>query len=423
MRLVYRIVLHLAWALSLLLAVWAVLFYFALTARIDRESDDALKVRAEVIIRRALAGQAPLSEESGTSGYQLHEVPASAAGPAVQESFSDESVYIPERDDEEPARVLRTRFRDRVGRRWELTVLAPTVEKSELIGAVLRWIVGLYFVLLGLILAVTAGVLHRTMKPLYALLRWLDAYMVGGHNRPLDADTTVVEFRRLNEAARRYADRAEEMFERQKQFIGNASHEMQTPLAVCGNRLEMLVDSGSLTEEQLGEVAKVQRTLNYLVRLNRSLLLLSKIENGQFPESESLVMNDLVRHTADDLTEIYSYRGIGFRLVEEGTLQVRMNPSLAASVVGNLLKNAFVHGDSGGEIVVRITADRMSVSNSGADGALDGAHIFDRFYQGSKRAGSTGLGLAIVDAVCRLYGMRIAYEYADKRHSFTLWLT
>lgn len=62
MRLVYRIVLHLAWVLSLLLAVWAVLFYFALTARIDREVDDALEVRAEVIIRQVLSGHAPASE-------------------------------------------------------------------------------------------------------------------------------------------------------------------------------------------------------------------------------------------------------------------------------------------------------------------------------------------------------------------------
>ena len=306
MRLVYRIVLHLAWVLSLLLAVWAVLFYFALTARIDREVDDALEVRAEVIIRQVLFGHAPASEGGGTSGYKLFEVPAGYAASRPQTAFSDEQVYIPERDNREPARVLRMMFRDRAGQWRELTVTSPTVEKTELVGAVLWWIVGLYVLLLGLILIVTAVVLHRTMKPLYALLRWLDAYTVGAVNPLLEADTKVVEFRRLNDAARRYAARAESLFDRQKQFIGNASHEMQTPLAVCGNRLEMLVDSGSLTEEQLGEIAKVQRTLGYLVRLNRSLLLLSKIENGQFPESEPVDVNALVRSTAEDLGEIYA---------------------------------------------------------------------------------------------------------------------
>ena len=121
MRLVYRIVLHLAWVLSLLLAVWAVLFYFALTARIDREVDDALEVRAEVIIRQVLSGHVPASEGGGTSGYKLFEVPAGYAASRPQTVFSDEQVYIPERDNEEPARVLRMMFRDRAGQWRELT--------------------------------------------------------------------------------------------------------------------------------------------------------------------------------------------------------------------------------------------------------------------------------------------------------------
>lgn len=141
----------------------------------------------------------------------------------------------------------------------------------------------------------------------------------GARNAPLAVETSVTEFRKLNDAARRYAERAESSFERQKQFIGNASHEMQTPLAVCRNRLEMLVDDAhALTGEQLGEIAKVQRTLDYLVRLNRSLLLLSKIDNGQFPEAEEVDVNALVRRTAEDMEEIYAYRSMRFALVDEG---------------------------------------------------------------------------------------------------------
>ena len=70
------------------------------------------------------------------------------------------------------------------------------------------------------------------------------------------------------------------------------------------------------------------------MRLNRSLLLLSKIENGQFPESEPVDVNALVRSTAEDLGEIYAYRGIRFTLLEEGQLTVRMNPSLACWMWG-----------------------------------------------------------------------------------------
>lgn len=422
MKLVYRILLHLSWALSLLLAAWAVLFYVTMIDEINDEVDDSLEARAEVILTRVLAGRelpAPASE--GNNAYFLNEVSAEYAAAQLRERYSDEEIFIPERDDEEPARVLRKVFHDRDGRWYELTVMTPTIEKEDLREAILGWIVSLYLFLLGMILLVTVVVLYRTMRPLYALLRWLDGYTVGAQNPPLVVETSVTEFRRLNDAARRYAERAEETFERQKQFIGNASHEMQTPLAVCRNRLEMLVDDApTLTEEQLGEIAKVQRTLDYLVRLNRSLLLLSKIDNGQFPETEAVDMNALVRRTAEDMEEIYAYRNMRFTLADEGPLTVRMNPSLAGSVVANLVKNAFVHGDAGGEIVVTVAPRRLTVANSGAGGPLDAGHIFDRFYQGVKKEGSTGLGLAVVDAVCRLYGLKVAYSHTDGRHCFTV---
>lgn len=422
MKLVYRIVLHMSWALSLLLAAWAVLFYFTLIDEINDEVDDSLENYAEVLVRRSLAGrELPQAFSGSNNGYFLHDVSAEYAGSRRHMVYSDEEIFIPEKDEEEPARVLRMIFRDGEGNYKELTVMTPTIEKDDLQEAILRWIVCLYLFLLLTILLINVLVLHRTLRPLYALLRWLDGYIVGGKNAPLANDTNITEFRRLNEAASRYAERAESLFERQKQFIGNASHEMQTPLAVCRNRLEMLVDDGSaLSEAQLGEILKVQRTLDYLVRLNRSLLLLSKIENGQFPEAEQVDLNALVRRTAEDMGEIYAGRGMRFVLHEEQRLAALMNPSLAASLVTNLLKNAFVHGDAGGEVAVTVAARELRVCNAGAQGPLDAEHIFERFYQGAKKEGSTGLGLSIVDAVCRLYGLRIGYAYINRCHCFTV---
>lgn len=420
MKLVYRILLHLLWVLTLLLAAWAALFYFTLVDEVNDGVDEALEARAEVIIKRVLSGR-ELAEASagGGNGYFLHEVSADYGRTRPREAYTDEEIFIPERDDKEPARVLRQTFHDADDRWFELTVMTPSIEKDDLAEAIFYGIVWLYLFLLLSVLLVTTLVLYRTMRPLYVLLRWLDSYTVGGQNPPLEVRTSVTEFRRLNEAAQRYAARAEQSFERQKQFIGNASHEMQTPLAVCRNRLEMLVDDPQgLSEEQLGEIAKVQRTLDHLVRLNRSLLLLSKIDNGQFPETGEVDLNALFRRTGEDLAEIYAGRGMRFSLREEAPLHVRMNPSLAGSLVGNLVKNAFVHGVGGDEIRVRITARGFEVDNAAAGGALDAAHIFDRFYQGSKKSGSTGLGLAIVDAICRLYGLRITYGFRDGRHLF-----
>ena len=391
MKLVYRILLHLLWVLTLLLAGWAALFYFTLIDEVNDEVDDALEARAEVIVKRVLAGrELPETSADGNTGYYLHEISAEYAEGWAHERYTDEEIYIPERDDEEPARVLRQTFRDASGRWYELTVMTPSIEKEDLLEAIFYGILYLYLFLLLSVLLVTVVVVNRMMRPLYALLRWLDDYRIGRPNAPLVVETSVTEFRRLNDAAMRSAQRAESSFERQKQFIGNASHEMQTPLAVCRNRLEMLVDDPQgFSEEQLGEIAKVQHTLDYLVRLNRSLLLLSKIDNGQFPEIEEVDLGGLTRRTGEDLE-------------------------------GNLIKNAFVHGAEGGEVRVRISARRFEIENSADAGPLDAAHIFDRFYQGAKKKGSTGLGLAIVDAVCRLYGLQIRYDFRQGLHCFTV---
>ncbi|WP_300737713.1 HAMP domain-containing sensor histidine kinase [uncultured Alistipes sp.] len=421
MKLSWKILLHLSWVLAVLLGAWSVLFYVTLTDEINDETDDMLENRAEAIVKRVLAtGEFPDGVE-GAGEWLLVEVPEAYAVAHAHERYSDEERYIPERDDEVPARVLRQLFRDREGRWYELTVMTPTIEKEDLQEAILSWCVWLYLLLLLSVLLVTVWLLYRMMRPLYALLRWLDAYRVGGENPALETTTSVVEFRRLNEAVGRFVDRAEASFERQKQFIGNASHEMQTPLAVCRNRLEMLVDDArTLTPEQLAEIASVQRTLGRLVRLNRTLLLLTKIDNGQFPESSEVDVGAQVRTTAEELGDIYAYRGVTLRLAEETTLIVRMNPSLAESLVANLLKNAFVHGDANGTVDVRVAGRSLEVTNDGAAGPLDGARIFDRFYRATEKEGSSGLGLALVEAVCRLYGLRVSYDYVAGRHRFTV---
>lgn len=395
MKLVYRILLHLSWALSLLLAVWAVLFYFTLIDEINDEVDDALEARAEVIVKRVLAGrELPVPVDEGNNGYFLHEVSPQYAAAQHHERYSDEEIFIPERDDKEPARVLRKVFRDGAGQWRELTVMTPTIEKDDLRESILRWMVCLYLFLLLMILLVTVIVLYRTMRPLYALLRWLDGYTVGARNAPLAVETSVTEFRKLNDAARRYAERAESSFERQKQFIGNASHEMQTPLAVCRNRLEMLVDDAhALTGEQLGEIAKVQRTLDYLVRLNRSLLLLSKIDNGQFPEAEEVDVNALVRPHG---------RGHG------GDLRLPQHALCARGRGAAHGADESVAGRERGRQPAekRIRSRRRGRRGDGArrSASLHGlqqrcgrsarrrAYLRPWFYQGTKKEGSIGLG-------------------------------
>ena len=369
MKLIYRISLRLSLVLLPLIALWAVVFYFTMVDEINDEVDDALEDYSELIVIRMLSGELlPRMNEGSNNSYTIAPVDENYAAAHPGIDYYDAEVYIPEKEETEPARFLVTIFQDGNGQFYELKVATPTFEKDELLETILWWVVWLYLLLLITVVGTTMWIFYNSMRPLYALLHWLDGYVPGHKTVPVPNNTSITEFRRLNAAAQQAVDRSEELLEQQKQFIGNASHELQTPLAVLGGRMEYMLDHAGLDEQTMGEVIQMQRTLGHIVRLNKTLLLLAKIDNGQFPEAEEVDVNALVRRTAEDMEEIYAYRSMRFALVDEGPLTARMNPSLAGSVVANLLKNAFVHGDEGGEVTVRVAPRRFTVCNSGAGG-------------------------------------------------------
>lgn len=422
MKLFYRVLIHLLVGIFVVLLGWAVVFYMGIMEEITDEVDDSLEDYTELIITRSLAGKQLPSNDSGSNNqYFLKEVDASYALSREKIHYRDSMVYIAEKKETEPARILTTIFKDKEEHYYEVVVYTPTIEKRDLLQAMFLLLVGLFMCLLIAILIINVWVFHGSMKPFYRLLDWLEHFRLGKKNAPLDNPTYITEFRKLNEAVSRYAAHSEEVFEQQKQFIGNASHELQTPLAICQNRLEMLMEDETLGEHQMEEILKTYHTLEYVSKLNKSLLLLSKIDNSQFVETKDVCINEVLHRYAEDYQEVYGYREIRLEMEEKGELRILMNETLAVVLVTNLLKNAYVHNINKGNIRIEITPSGLRFGNTGLGEALDEKCIFERFYQGSKKKeGSTGLGLAIVDAICRQYRWNIRYRFSQDMHWFEL---
>ena len=385
MKLFHLVLWRISLALIVVLTVWAGFFYMAVVEEVNDEVDDTLEDYSEGLIIRALSGEdMPTASNGSNNQYYLYEVSESYAASHPQITYRDEMVFITEKSETEPARVLITIFRTEDERYMELVVYTPTIEKLDLLRAILGWIIFLYVLLLLIILSINICVFRKNMKPLYVLLKWLDSSQLGKKNEPLENTTKITEFRKLNAATMAFAERGEKLFEQQKTFIGNDSHEMQTPLAICRNRLEMLMEDETLTEHQLNELIKTHQTLENLTRMNRSLLLLCKIENGQFADTRSVCLNDILAHYLDDYKEVYAYRNITVTVTTDSSFCVEMNDSLVSVLVTNLLKNSFVHNIDGGFIYIKITANTFEISNTG-EKPLDRERIFERFYQGQKK--------------------------------------
>lgn len=423
MKLFYRVLMHLLMAIVVVLSGWAIVFYGGIMDEINDEVDDSLEDYSELIITRSLAGKELPSNDNGSNNqYYLTQVDASYALSKESIFYRDSMIYIAEKGEREPARILNTIFKDKNGQYYELFVYTPAVDKADLREAIFHLLIGLLASLLVAILLINIWVFRRSMKPFYQLLEWLEKFRLGKKNEPLQINTHTAEFRHLNEAVSRFAMHSEEMFEQQKLFIGNASHEIQTPLAVCKNRLEMLLEDETLSEHQMGEIVKTYQTLEHVSKLNKSLLLLSKIDNSQFSDAKEISLNELLHRYVEDYQEVYDYQDIDLKVQEQGHFQMQMNETLAVILITNLLKNAFLHNIYKGIIRIEVTSSAIRFGNTGTDTALDGVRIFERFYQGNKKKeGSTGLGLALVDAICRQYHLQIRYRFAENMHWFEVF--
>lgn len=422
MKLFNRVLIHLLVGIVVVLSGWAMFFYWGIMDEITDEIDDSLEDYSELIIIRSLAGKELPAHDSGSNNqYFLRSVDKAYALSKENICYRDSMIYIAEKGETEPARILTTLFKDKDEQYFELSVYTPSVEKRDLKEAIFHLLIFLFVSLLIAILLINIWVFRRSMKPFYQLLAWLDNFRLGKKNVPLHIDTYTTEFQKLNDALTRFAAHSEETFEQQKQFIGNASHEIQTPLAICQNRLEMLMEDESLDEHLMGEIMKTYQTLEYVSKLNKSLLLLSKIDNSQFSDVSNICLNEVLHRYLEDYQEVYAYRDIRLSVQEEGRFTLDIHETLAVVLVTNLLKNAFVHNIDKGIIRIEISSSVIRFGNSGVSQALDENRIFDRFYQGSKKEGSTGLGLAIVRAVCRQCKVQIRYRYAEEMHWFELF--
>jgi signal transduction histidine kinase len=409
--------------LLLIFAVWAAAFYAILSDELIDEVDDQLELYSEQIMRQWLAGEAlPDSTDGSNNTYYMRPISSVEMDIAKGVEYEFKDVYIASRRETEPARVMHTVFESTDGNYWKLTVMTPVYERNEVISTILVATLILLGVMLLVIVGVFAWVFVRHTKPLYRVLSYLDTYTIG-RRHPLHNDTDVTEFQHLNKSVIACIDRIEEVYERERRFIGDASHELQTPLAICQNRIEMMMEDETLTEMQLKELAKMQQTITELIRLNRTLLFLSKIENNQFIGHTEVDINAKLHRQLETLAEVYTSKGITVTLYEKGQWHLTANDELMLSLVSNLLRNAYLHNYEGGHIDVYITDNALSIANTGEDAPLDSTRLFDRFYKAHHgKRNSNGLGLSIAKAICEASNLTIHYSYNGGKHIFTIGL-
>lgn len=404
----------------LMFMAWGVLFYISMMEEIMDETDDRLLNNKSLVVHRLL--QHPdrlLSADTVSDNYRIRRI-SEQEGFKYRDRFYDTKIYVQIEDEYEPMRVYKSSFRDNEGQFYEIELYLSTIERDNVIENIFFYLILLFVLLLSIMLVGVHVVLQRTFRPLYRLLDWLNGIMPGAEVEELKNDTEIIEFRNLSQAALNMHERSRKVYLQQKDFIGNASHELQTPLAIALNKLDMLANSGQFNASQMQLLGEIFDTLQRATKLNKSLLLLSQIQNEQFIQTRKINLTKLTEKALQDLNEIYEEKELTVEMAVADEFEMEMNDVLATILINNMVKNAVLHSPAHSKILIKSTSDSLTFVNGG-DTALDTEKIFKRFYRPTQTVNknSTGLGLAIAQEISLLSGIKLSYIF-DGNHNFML---
>lgn len=284
------------------------------------------------------------------------------------------------------------------------------LERDIIVGVMIQYLLIFIVIALSLLIAIRFS-LRNLWHPFENTLKSMEQFKVSDRTIPVLENGDIKEFSRLNNALTRLMLRNSETYRQQKEFTENASHELQTPLAVMRSHLDLLLQR-NIDKETFDSINELYNTIRRMEHLNRDLLLLAKIDNDQFAVNTKVDMVSIIRDITDNLTSL-GYK-VNARL-SDAQCEITANRTLLESLVNNLVVNALRNS---GQVDISLTDGKLMVSNPSDNGQpLDSSRLFRRFTSTAGSKGN-GLGLAIAKAVCDVHRWNIKYDFISGNHLF-----
>lgn len=399
-------------ATIIVLLISAIFYYFFIKSALVHQLDKNLRVEEKEITGYIQENHA-LPEPSYSKDEQ--ELYSPVNDEKVIRKFSSIELYNKDHDENIDYRQLE--FPVTVnGKIYKADVRKSQAETEDIVQLVLKITLAIVLLLLATLFIINRFVLSKLWKPFNSTLQQIKQFNVSGKNDVHLEPTAINEFAELNAAVYSMTQKATRDYNEIKSFTENASHEIQTPLAIIRSKLELLSQSENLKEEQMDAIQSISETTNRLSKLNQSLILLTKIDNRQFKETEKVNMSLLTLHHLSNYEELFHAKEISITKNIDEDIVLTMNETLAEILIVNLLINAIKHNIEKGLITIELNKNHLSIANTGKILNANPAIYFERFKKESASNDSMGLGLSIVKKICETYGFKICYTYEKMMH-------
>ncbi|MEO9870552.1 sensor histidine kinase [Ekhidna sp.] len=304
------------------------------------------------------------------------------------------------------------------GKSYLISLYDVIVEADDIRDGLVESLLTLYLILLGTVLILGFLASYFILRPFNLTLEAIKSFSLTKPDQKMQFPTSSVkEFKRLNAFLSEMTSKVQSDYQSLKEFSENASHEIQTPIAIVQSKLEVLIDADNLTEEQIQQISSTQSTIKRLSQLGNALSLLTKIDNKEFINVSSIDLSMTLEHMLEEFRELVELKSIK-RIVEvkEGVI-IQADPVLIELLLTNLINNAIRHNWEGGNISLSLDEERLSISNSGPELQVSSNELFQRFKKANQSAKSMGLGLAIVKKICDFYDYQIQYHNDADLHT------
>ena len=300
-----------------------------------------------------------------------------------------------------------------------LTVESNIEEAGETVGYIAT-VTSVFFglLLIGFIV-LNRRIAGRIWKPFSDTITQLNSFDLSKNRGIQFQQTDIEEFQQLNDTLDKLIQSNISAYNQQKIFIENASHELQTPLAVLKSKMDILLQNRDITTEQLQILESIERPISRMSRINKNLLLLAKIENRQFGDTALIDLADTLRESILLVTDYIHDKDLSVDNKITQSFFVSCNKFLLETVVNNLLINSIRHTEKSGTIIFELHDGLFTIKNTGYF-SLQHETLFERFNIAGGHTVNGGLGLAIIKEICNRYKWGINYSFAPDFHSFTI---
>jgi signal transduction histidine kinase len=394
------------------------IFYYSIRAIVYNQIDESL-ITEKTIIQDQIE-ETDLIPDFTTSFGHLIEVKL-LSSPAISSQFiTDTNLYVAKTGAYVPYRHLRFSGNTPGKTGYTINIYQVLDENQSLLDNIAMGMLILFVSLLLVSMVTNYFVSKRILSPFFNAVNEAARFDILS-GRPVELpETTISEFRQLNMVIENMTSKMRADYLNLKEYNENSSHEIQTPLAVIRSKLDILMQNQNLNRESINLIESINEAVNRLFKLNRGLLLISKIENQQFHETKELSLKKYVESCLENYEEILNLKRIKIKVLFADEAIVNMNEILADVLISNLLSNAVRYNTDNGFIECRIDTENFTISNTGEQLDFDPMMLFNRFTKAGNNPHSVGLGLSIVKKIADHYNMPITYYCKDSVHTINL---